>query len=219
MKKIFLILFMLIACNAYAGYDKLISSGNNSLLLNAYDTSSSGNAITGLGTGDVTVKIECIGDAVTTVDETGDTWAEEGSGTYSIITNDTINGNAEDECRAWLEGEGTYAGLIAYAPKMFRYINLRTVTCTISASTSGISFTIGTCVDEDENTITKADNMWVGYLMRAYNTDPATQCNVVGEAVLVDTFTSAGVTGVRVDIPNAGFSATPNTTNCKILIP
>ena len=123
MKKLLILLFLIntcIASSVFAGDKKIVTT--NQFLLNAFDTSSIANSITGLSLTDVVIKVECIGGSVITIDESGDTWAEEGNGTYSIITNDTITTIAEDEWRIWIEGQSAYANLIAYAPIKFKSV-------------------------------------------------------------------------------------------------
>lgn len=71
---------------------------------------------------DFTVKVQCGGNSATTVDETGDTVADEGGGYYYICTNDTITNNPEEECLGWVEGEGNYVGLIAKSPVKFKAV-------------------------------------------------------------------------------------------------
>ncbi len=220
MRKLLILIFMLSVTSAHA-YDKTMGgcvSGNDCFLLNAYSTSPQGNVITGLGAADVVAYVECVGDAKTTidVDASGETWAEEGSGTYSLITDDTIAFDKGDECRAWLEGAGTYAGLLAYWPNKF--IAYGDITCDVSAATSGISFTVASCTDESGDSISLVDDKWIGYLMKA-TTNGASQCNVIGEDVMVEDFASDGTVTIREELADAGCSATPNTSNCGIQIP
>src|SRR3972149_8504768 len=156
----------------------------------------------------------------TTVDETGDTIEALGGGYYYICTNDAITNAVEDECMGWVEGEGDHLGLIALAPKGFKAVNDTTsaTICDISASTSGVSFTVATCNDEDGNAITLATDMFVGSYMVAYNNGGA-QCNVVGHGIFVGDVTSGGVVTVKdSDLPGSGFPATPNTRNCGVRI-
>ena len=89
--------------------------------------------------------------------------------------------------------------------------------CNISASTSGISFTIATCTSPAGETITLADGSFAGRMMEAY-TNGGTPCNVVGERVFVQTVV-AGVVTVRTSTVTGGqggFTATPNATNCGV---
>ena len=91
--------------------------------------------------------------------------------------------------------------------------------CTITASTSGTSFTLGSgCVDHQQETITIATDSFVGSYLKAASSG-ATQCNVVGEGVFVSDMTSAGVVTVQTgDMAGSGFSATPSTTNCVVVV-
>jgi len=156
----------------------------------------------------------------TTVDETGDTIEASGGGYYYICANDAITNAVEDECMGWVEGEGDHLGLLALVPKGFKAVNDTTsaTICDISASTSGVSFTVATCKDEDGNAITLATDMFVGSYMVAY-TNGSAQCNVVGHGVFVSDVTSGGVVTVKdFDLPGSGFPATPNTSNCGVRI-
>ena len=183
-----------------------------------------GNGIAGLDIitpfSDFAIKIQCGANSIVTVDETGDTVADEAGGYYYICTNDTITNNAEEECLNWQEGEGSYAGLIAKTPVKFKAVNdtASATVCDISASTSGVSFTVATCKDEDGNAVTLSTYMFVGSYMVAY-TNGSAQCNVVGHGVFVGDVTSGGVVTVKdSDLPGSGFPATPNTANCGVRI-
>src|SRR3972149_3322949 len=85
-----------------------------------------GNGIAGLDVitpfSDFAVKIQCGANSVVTVNETGDTVADEGGGYYYVCTNDTITNNPEEECLNWQEGEGVFGGLIAKTPVKFKAV-------------------------------------------------------------------------------------------------
>ena len=88
--------------------------------------------------------------------------------------------------------------------------------CQVSASTSGTSFTIGTCTDHDGGAIVLATDSFVGTYMVAYNRG-GTQCPVVGQGVFVDDVTSGGVVNIKSsDLPGSGFSEAPNTSTCDV---
>src|SRR3990167_764602 len=183
-----------------------------------------GNGIAGLDIitpfSDFAIKIQCGANSIVTVDETGDTVADEAGGYYYICTNDTITNNAEEECLNWQEGEGVFGSLIAKTPVKFKAVNDTTsaTICDISASTSGVSFTVATCKDEDGTAITLLTDQFVGSYAVAY-TNGAAQCNVVGHGVFVGNVTSGGVVTVKdSDLPGSGFPATPNTSNCGVRI-
>lgn len=214
-----LILIILTAVSAHA-LDKKIGA-TNCFKVGIFDTE--GNGIAGLDIitpfADFAVKIQCGAQTLVTMDETTDTVADEGGGYYYICTNDTIGNASEEECLAWVEGEGDYAGLIAKSPVKFKAVSdtPSATVCDISAATSGTSFTIATCIDENGAAITLATDMFVGSYMVA-TTNSGTQCNVVGQGVFVSDLTAGVVTVKESDMPGSGFSATPNTSNCGVRI-
>lgn len=225
MKYIWTVLFILLIITPAHALDKKLGA-TNCFKIGIFDKS--GNGIAGLDVvtpfADFVVKIQCGANSVVSMDETGDTVADEGGGYYYICTNDAVTNNPEEECLGWVEGEGVYApatgNLIAKSPVKFKSVSNTpsTVVCDISAATSGVSFTIASCEDEDGTAITLATDIFVGSYMVAY-TNSGTQCNVVGHGVFVSDVTSLGVVTVKdSDLPGSGFPATPNTTNCGVRI-
>lgn len=224
-KLLIALLVMILPVSSYA-LDKKIGA-TNCFKIGIFDTA--GNGIAGLDVvtpfSNFAVKLQCGAQTLVTMDETNDTVADEGGGYYYICTNDTIGNANEEECLAWVEGEGSYAGLIAKTPVKFKAVGatmdavkIASSLCDITAATSGTSFTIGTCIDVNGNSITLATDKWVGSGMIAY-TNGAAQCNVEGEYVMVNAVTSGGVVTARTsDVPNSGFKATPSTTNCGVRI-
>ena len=213
---LFLILFLISPVYAI---DKKIGA-TNIFKIGVFDISSKGNGIAGLTyTTDVVIKIQCGTAGITTVNGTGDTFTSEGGGYYYLSTNDSITNTNEDECIAWAEGAGNYAGLIAKTPIKFKAVGktTETISCDISAATSSSSFTIASCVDEDNASITLATDMFVGQYAIAY-TNGSAQCNVIGQGVFISDVTAGVVTVKTTDMPGSDFSATPNTTNCGVRI-
>jgi hypothetical protein len=222
-KKIIIIVLLLIMPVTSYALDKKIGA-TNSFKIGIFDTSSKANGGAGRTYNtDFVVKVKCGSGSVVTIDGTGDTITDEGGGYYSITTNDTLTANNEDECLVWAEGAGSYANLIAKMPVKFKAVSNTTsqTTCSITAATSGLSFTISSCKDNDGSSITPATDMFVGSYMVAY-TRSGTQCNVVGHGVFVgslDFVSSAWIVTVKdSDLPGSGFPATPNTSNCAVRI-
>ena len=90
--------------------------------------------------------------------------------------------------------------------------------CDISAATSGALFTVASCTDHQGNAISLATDSFVGSYLKAY-TNGGSDCNVVGEGVFVSDMTSGGVVTVRTaDMEGSDYSATPNTSNCGIIV-
>lgn len=98
----------------------------NSFKVGIFDTSSRANGGAGLDVvapySDFDIKIQCGSNTIVTMDESGDTIVDEGGGYYYVTTNDAITHNAEEECLAWVEGEGVYSGLIMKAPVRFKAV-------------------------------------------------------------------------------------------------
>jgi hypothetical protein len=91
--------------------------------------------------------------------------------------------------------------------------------CDVTGATSGTSITLGSnCTDHNGETVTITTDSFVGDYFRMY-TNSSTQCNVVGEGALVSDMTSGGVATIQTgDLAGSGFSATPNTTNCGVIV-
>ena len=219
-----MLMFLLIPVTGYA-LDKKIGAVNCFKIL-VSDTV--GNGIAGLDVvspfNDFNIQIQCGANTVVTVNETNDTVTDESGGVYYVCTDDIINNAPEEECLAWFVGQGIYSpatgNLIAKTPVKFKAVNdtASATVCDISASTSGVSFTVATCKDEDGNAVTLSTDMFVGSYMVAY-TNGSAQCNVVGHGVFVGDVTSGGVVTVKdSDLPGSGFPATPNTANCGVRI-
>jgi hypothetical protein len=228
MKKIFIVLLILLIPISAQALDKKLGA-TNSFKFGIFDISSKLNAGVGLTYNThYIVKIQCGSNSVVTIDGTGDTITEEGGGYYRITFNDTVTNNPEEECLHWVEGAGIYAAtadhpnLIAKTPEKFKavgaMIDAVKIATAYCASTSGTSFTIGSCIDINGGSITLSTDKWVGSGMIAY-TNGGAACNVESEYIMVGAMTSGGVVTARtIDVPNSGFKATPNTTNCGIKI-
>lgn len=153
------------------------------------DTGTSGVLISdGTGTGQVNLTSGAI-DTVTSV--------------TNAVTVGTINTDAI-----------TNTALAATAVKEIKDFAVK---CDISASTSGTSFTIAACTDEDGTSITLDTDRFVGSYMVAY-TNGGAQCNVVGHGVFVGDQTAGVVTVKDSDLQGSGFPAIPNITNCGVRI-
>ena len=210
-------LLLLIPYTAHAT-DKLINGTMPCFKIGIFDTD--GNGVSGLTWSDITLYMQCGRNTLVTVNETGDTIVEDSDagGYYDICTNDSITSTNEDECSAWVTGTG-----IAKSPVKIKDIGatmdavkVASASCDITAATSGTSFTVGTCIDVNGNSITLATDKWVGSGMIAY-TNGAAACNVEGEYIMVGAMTSGGVVTARTsDVPNSGFKATPSITNCGV---
>lgn len=130
MKKLIIaiLLLLLIPVTNHALDKKIVSS--NEFKIGIFDTV--GNGIAGLdvnatgGYSDFAIKIVCGAGNVITVDETGDTMADEGAGYYLLITNDVFTAVNEAECLIWVVGEGDYIQsgvmLIAKTPAKFKAV-------------------------------------------------------------------------------------------------
>ncbi|OHB71489.1 MAG: hypothetical protein A2W23_03160 [Planctomycetes bacterium RBG_16_43_13] len=125
MRKLIIALLILIIPTVSHALDKKLGA-TNCFKLGIFDISSKGNGGAGLDVvtafSDFAIKIQCGDNAVTTMDETGDTVADEGGGYYYVCTNDAITSNNEEECLAWTIGEGTYLDMIAKTPVKFKAI-------------------------------------------------------------------------------------------------
>ncbi len=205
-----------------------------------------GNGITGLDVVwpyDHTVtKVQCGGNSVTTMDESGDTITDELGGYYYICTNDAITNNPEEECLGWIEGQGNMVSLIAKTPVKFKAIGATidaaglaagAITDTAMAlsairkgsplcdittpATSGSSFTVS-CTNSEGGAITLAADKWIGTIWRAY-TNGGAACNVVDEKIRMSAITSGGLVTAQNDAQFKPFTLTPNTSNCGIYNP
>lgn len=117
---IFISLFIPVTSHAF---DKKLGA-TNCFKIGIFDTVGNGGAGLDVVTpfDDFDVKIQCGANALVTMDETADTVADEGGGYYYICTDDSITSNVEEECLAWVIGDGTYTDLIAKSPVKFKAI-------------------------------------------------------------------------------------------------
>lgn len=106
-------------------FDKKLGA-TNCFKIGIFDTAGNGGEGLDVVTpfDDFDVKIQCGANALVTINETADTVADEGGGFYYICTNDSITSNVEEECLAWVIGDGTYTDLIAKSPVKFKAIGL-----------------------------------------------------------------------------------------------
>lgn len=93
---------------------------------------------------DYVVKVRCGSATAVQIDGTGDTVVELSGGAYHLVTNDTLSTPAETECLHWVEGAGSYAGLIAYTPEKVKALSMTLsgfggVYGTLSAGSTGTS--------------------------------------------------------------------------------
>lgn len=126
MRKYIIVIVMLALLPATSyGLDKKLGT-TNSFKVGIFDASSRANGGAGLDVvapySDFDIKIQCGNNTIVTMDESGDTIVDEGGGYYYVTTNDAITHNAEEECLAWVEGEGVYSGLIMKAPVRFKAV-------------------------------------------------------------------------------------------------
>jgi len=148
MKYIIALMLLLMPVTSWALDKKIVT--NNEFKIGIFDKF--GNGISGLDVitpySDTVIKIQCGAGNIITVDETADTFADEGGGYYLLITNDTFTAVNEAECLGWVEGEGNYVGLIAKTPVKFKAVGatmsqvglLKSITVS-SATTSTITST------------------------------------------------------------------------------
>ena len=227
MKYILIALLLIIPVTSHALDKKL--GATNCFKIGMFDEM--GGGIAGLDVttpfSDFVVKIQCGANSVVSVNETGDTVTDEGGGYYYICTNDSITSNAEEECLAWIEGEGIALGMIVKSPAKFKAVGatmdplgIGHLECDITASTSQTAFQIGTCVDAKGASVTLASGYFTGMPMYAYTNGGAT-CNVTGHGVMVE---SSTLNGSNLDVvasnnpAGSRWPATPSATNCGVKI-
>lgn len=212
MKKYTILLLLLLISTTSHAYDKKLGT-TNCFKVGIFDTI--GNGISGLDVvtpfAHTVTKIQCGGNSATTMDETSDTMADEGSGYYYICTNDSITNNPEEECLGWVEGEGTMLNLIAKTPVKFKSVGA-TVDMGIGTF-SGAVFSSGDCTNsqtvfDTDLTQTQTDHWEDTFLtftsgILAGQTKPVTAFNGTTKCI---------------SIRDPGFSTTPTAGDAFVII-
>ena len=147
MKYILMALLLIIPVTSYALDKKL--GATNCVKIGIFDETGGGIAGLDVATpfSDFVVKMQCGANSIVSVDETSDTVTDEGGGYYYVCTNDSITSNVEEECLAWVEGEGIALDLIAKSPVKFKAVGatidavipIGVITGTLSAGSTSTS--------------------------------------------------------------------------------